>query len=179
MLGDFGDRLEVLNIALPVVLTAFASLIRRHPFPRRLTLGRATTCVLIGGDDLSASNLFQGFDGNDEFNLLISTHIGNSGFVSPTTSVRIEGNGNPLADSANRDRLTIVDGNAGFARALNYDFLDTAGDLDILASTLNAGLFGPEDGGLLPLNIRSMETVRFDSSGPADDEVRITGRSRR
>ena len=176
-LGDPGDRLEVLEVRASRGADSIRVLDTTASISTRIDAREANDAMLISGDNLSANNLFQGFDGNDDFSLLISTHIGSSGFVSPTTSVRIEGNDNPLADSANRDRLTIVDGNSGFARSLNYDFLDTPGDLDILASTLNTGLFGPEDGGLLGLNVRSMETLRFDSTGPADDQVIVTGRS--
>ncbi|MFM8475698.1 MAG: beta strand repeat-containing protein, partial [Planctomycetaceae bacterium] len=176
-LGNPGDRLEVLEVRASRGVDNLRVIDTTASVYTRIDAREGNDTMLINGDNLSANNLFQGFDGNDDFSLLISTHIGNSGVVSPTTSVRIEGNGNPIADSANRDRLTVVDGNAGFSRAVNYDFLNTPGDLDILASTLNAGLFGPEDGGLLGLNVRSMETLRFDSTGPADDRVTVTGRS--
>ncbi|MFM7058814.1 MAG: beta strand repeat-containing protein, partial [Planctomycetota bacterium] len=176
-LGDPGDRLEFLNIRASRGADGIRVLDTTASVATRIDAREGDDAILISGDNLSASNLFQGFDGNDDFNLLISTHIGNSGFVSPTTLVQIEGNGNPATDSANRDRLTIRDSNSGFARSLNYDFLDTPGDLDIAAGALNAGLFGPEDGGLLALNVRSLETLRFDSIGTADDQVTVTGRS--
>jgi hypothetical protein len=176
-LGDVGDRLEVLRIRASQGSDAIRVFDTTASVSTSIDAREGNDNVLINADNLSADNLFQGFDGNDDFSLLITSHIGSTGFVSPTTSVRIEGNGNPLADSANRDRLTVVDGNAAFSRSLNYDILDSPGDLDILASTINAGLFGPEDGGLLPLSVRSMETLRFDSMGAPNDLVTVTGRT--
>ncbi|MEI7699500.1 MAG: reprolysin-like metallopeptidase, partial [Planctomycetia bacterium] len=132
---------------------------------------------VISGDGLSGTSLFRGDADNDEFLLNIISHIGATAVSGPTVSVQIEGNANPLANSANRDRLTINDSNEEFVRNLIYDFLDTQGDLDILAGALNAGLFGPEGAGSLALNVRTMETLRFNSSGTADDIVAITGRS--
>ena len=79
----------------------------------------------------------------------------------------------PPPTAKNRDRLTINDNNAAFARNLNWDYLDTAGDLNILANVANAGLAGPVNP-LMPVNVRSMETVIFNSTGINDVE-RVTG----
>ena len=173
--AETGDRLEFLNVRTS-----------RGADPIRIADTTASVATVIDareGDDrlviladnLSASNTILGFDGNDDFSLAIAVHIGNTGVVSPT-SLAIEGNNNPAADSANRDRLNIIDSNTAFARDLKYDFLDSQGDLDILAGSLNSGLFGPEDGGLTPLSVRTMETLRFDSSG-VNDVVSISGTS--
>ncbi len=130
----------------------------------------------IAGDELSANNVFRGFDGNDQFNLNITTHIGQNAVPGGTiASVEIHGN-DPSPDNANRDRVTINDNNNGFAREVNYDYLDTAADLNIAAQSAGAGLFGPNGGGLLPLQIRTMETVIFNS-GATNDTVRVTGTS--
>ena len=137
------------------------------PLPRLLN---ATFNIL--GDGLSANNTFRGFDGNDQFNLTINFGIGLNAPIAPIASVVIEGN-NPASDSNNRDRLTIQD-NSGFARNLNYNHLDTTGDLDIQENVPLGGLFAVAG---LALNVRTMETVVFNSVGLANDIVRVTGKS--
>jgi hypothetical protein len=130
--------------------------------------------MTINGDALSAANIFHGSAGNDQFILNITAHIGDTGFF-PTTSLEIWGDANaPGPASTNRDRLIVNDNNAGFVRDLNYDYLDTPGDLDILANSVGNGLFGPEGAGSIPVNIRTMETLRFNSTA-ANDLVTVTG----
>ena len=83
----------------------------------------------IAADFLSAANLFQGFDGNDQFFLNIASSIGQSAFT-PITSVQIEGNAGPngaVNDSQNRDRTVINDNNNAFSRDLNWHYLDISG----------------------------------------------------
>ena len=70
---------------------------------------------------------------------------------------------NPAANTNNRDRLTVNDNNAGFVRNLNYDYLDAAGDLDILANAADAGLAGGNNASM-PVNVRTMETLIFNSA---------------
>ncbi|MEY3457521.1 MAG: hypothetical protein RL215_678, partial [Planctomycetota bacterium] len=174
--GDPGDRLEFLNVRTSRGADFIRVVTTTASVATTLDSRQGNDVLSIIADSLSAANTFQGFDGNDDFTLSIATHIGNLGFVSPTT-LRIEGNSNPATDSANRDRLNIIDANSNFARNLTYDYLDGQGDLDILAGSFNDGLFGPEDGGLLPLEVRTMETLRFDSTGTANDLVSVLGTS--
>ena len=131
---------------------------------------------ILSGDGLGGTSLFRGEGGNDNFTLNIVSHIGATAVADPTVSVQIEGNGNPLANSANRDRLIINDQNSGFSRNLIYDYLETQGDLDLLPGVVGGGVFGPESTGLLSLHIRTMETLRYNSVGPANDVVTISGR---
>lgn len=175
LFAELGDRLEYLNVRTSRGDDIIRIADTTASIATNLDAREGNDLLSILADNLSAANSFQGFDGNDDFTLAITTHIGNAGFVSPT-SLLIEGNNNPAANSANRDRLNIIDSNTAFARNLNYDFLDSPGDLNILAGSLNAGLFGPEDGGLTPLILRTMETLRFDSTG-ANDLVTVTGTS--
>ena len=145
-------------------------------------IGNDFNTMTIDGDDLSAANVFHGSAGNDQFILNITAHLGQTAFA-PITALEICGDDTNL-DSNNRDRLIINDNNAAFARDLNWDYLDVAGliptaSIDILASSANNGLFGGNDGRavpdqMVPLNVRSMETVLFNSTG-ADDLVRVTG----
>ena len=105
----------------------------------------------LWGDHLSAGNLFQGFDGNDEFALYIGTDIGSSSLF-PVASLQIEGN-SLGGDSENRDRLSVYD-QSGAARSLTYDYLDSlAGDVDILGFPVNgpAAIQQFEDDGAIPL----------------------------
>jgi hypothetical protein len=134
----------------------------------------------ITGDTLSAANLFRGFDGNDDFDLDITGHIGDAAVAgSATIAVTIEGNANiPAFNSANRDFLTINDNLGGtFARNLVYDYQDTQGDLDIEAGAAGAGLFGPNGGGSVALLVRTMETLRFNGDAANDDTTAVAGTS--
>ena len=88
--------------------------------------------------------------------------------------MQIEGN-TTAGDTNNRDRLTINDNNRGFVRDLNYDYLDTAGDLDILANSAGNGLAGGNNASML-VNVRTMETIVFNSAD-TNDLVRVTGTS--
>ncbi|MFN0016898.1 MAG: dockerin type I domain-containing protein [Pirellulaceae bacterium] len=182
--GGFGagERLEFLNVLAStgndVVNVNATTAVTRTILDTR----EGNDTVTISGDNLSGANFFRGFgapsaaDGNDDFILNIAVHIGDTG-VFPTTSLQIEGNANTAVDSANRDRVTINDNNAGFVRDLTYDYLDTQGDLDILANTAGNGLFGGEGAGLIPVNIRTMETLRFNAAGAANDLVTVSGTS--
>ncbi len=142
-------------------------------------LGSDTTT--INGENLSAANIFHGSTGNDEFILNIPTASGNIGdnALTTITGVTIHGDG-PGNDSENRDRTTIND-NSGLARNLDYDYTDVAGGLDIEPGpgAPNAGLFGTNGGGGLPLELRTMETAVFNDNnvGPDNDTVRTTGTS--
>ncbi len=127
----------------------------------------------IAGDALSANNSFQGGPGNDTFNLNIATHLGSTAAFA-IASLVINGN-DPAANSENRDRLNINDNNGGFARNLNFDHLDTAGDLDILPEVAGAGYSGPINAGLA-VNVRGMETIVTTSTSD-NDTVRVTGTS--
>src|SRR5262249_34473481 len=102
----------------------------------------------INANNLSANNLFQGFDGNDQFNLninVVGSSIGeNAAFA--IASLHIEGNDNlpgMPGDTVNRDRLTVND-NSGVRRALDYLYLNSQGDLNVAANPLFPirGLFG-------------------------------------
>ena len=130
---------------------------------------------LINGDALSGNNVFRGDVGNDSFAVDITSHLGSTAAgYSPIASLRIEGN-DTAADSENRDRLTIDDNLAAFARNLNFDYLDTAGDLDIVAGAAGAGYAGPVNAALA-VNVRGMETI-VTTSASDDDTVRVTGTS--
>ena len=131
--------------------------------------------LTIRGDFLGAENTILGHDGNDDFTMTIVLNVGQAAFA-PITSLSISGNSNPVADSNNRDRLTINDLNAGFARNLNYDYLDSQGDLNLLAGNAGSGLFGANGGGVLSLSVLTMETMIFESND-ANDTVMVTGTS--
>lgn len=132
--------------------------------------------LTIRGDFLSAQNNLLGFDGNDTFTMTITSHIGQSAFAT-VSGVTIQGNNNPVADTNNRDRLTINDNNSAFARDITYDYLDTQGDVNILANAAGSGLFGSNSGGALALNLRTLETLVFNSTG-TNDLVNVLGTSR-
>ena len=125
----------------------------------------------INGDGLQDFNNFQGGLGNDLFTLNIAADLGAAG--GGISSLQIEGN-DPAANSVNRDRLTINDNNAAALRQLNYQYLATPGDLDILPSVAGAGLAGAVNA-TLPLNVRTMETVVFNAAGAANDVDQVTG----
>ncbi|WP_237607275.1 CHRD domain-containing protein [Roseimaritima sediminicola] len=118
----------------------------------------------IDGDGLSGRNTFQGNQGNDSFELNITTELGSAAAsYSPLSNLMIEGNA-PGLDSENRDRLTINDDSAA-ARSFTYDYLGSAGDLDL------------RDGFSIPVGVRTMETLVFNSLGPDNDLVTIEGTS--
>lgn len=118
--------------------------------------------VWLWGDHLSGNNLFQGFDGNDEFVLQINADIG-SASVFPVASVQIEGN-SVGGDSENRDRLSVADW-SGAARTLTYGYLDSlAGDVDI-AGFPNVGA----------VQVRTMETVIYFDNGENNDTITVRG----
>lgn len=125
----------------------------------------------INGDALQDVNNFQGGLGNDLFTLNIAANLGAAG--GGISSLQIEGN-DPAANSANRDRLTINDNNAAAARQLNYQYLATAGDLNIAPLVAGAGLAGAVNPALA-LNVRTMETVVFNAAGAANDVNQVTG----
>src|SRR5262249_43354955 len=136
--------------------------------------------VNIAGNALSANNVFQGFDGNDQFNLNITgggNSIGSSAFV-PITGVTIEGNDQAAGvagDSVDRDRLTITD-TSNIGRALDYVYLTTQGDLNVATNSEfhNSGLFGAN----LPdgvLAVRSMETLISNDNADNNDQIRVFG----
>jgi hypothetical protein len=128
----------------------------------------------IAGDSLSGQTFIQGNLGNDAFTLNIASHLGASAIAGlPLTGLEINGN-DPSADSENRDSLTINDNNAAFSRNLNFDYLDTAGDLDILPGAAGAGYGGAASAAAV--NLRGLETVITTSAG-VNDTVRVTGTS--
>ncbi|WP_146522014.1 dockerin type I domain-containing protein [Stieleria varia] len=132
--------------------------------------GNDNATVTINGDGLSANNVFSGNTGNDNFVLNVTANLGATSFVD-LTSLQINGDA-PAADSSNRDTLTIND-NSGTARDLVFDYLDTAGDLDV-----NPGVGGGLGAGVedIPVNVRTMETVVYNGSGAADN-VSVEGTS--
>jgi hypothetical protein len=93
----------------------------------------------ITGDALSAANDFEGFGGNDTFNLNVTNDLGG-------TNVTING-GPPAGDSVNRDRLNIGYTGAGGARDFGFDYLSqTSGDMNV-------------SGFAIPINVLGMETL--------------------
>ena len=125
---------------------------------------------VINGDGLGDDNLFLGGDGTDQFFLNVAGNIGNLS-TSGINSVRIDGNA--ASDSVNRDQLVVND-NSGTARSLDYLTMNTQGDFNIAPNGAGNGLFG----GNLPagvVQVRSMETYVFNSTGVANDTVRVFG----
>ena len=170
---SFSNRLETLNVRTSTgddfvaVNATTATLASNYDFRE------GADTVNIVGDALSAANSFTGLTGNDTFTVNIQAHLGASAFA-PLTGLVISGN-DPAGDSENRDRLNINDINGGFVRNLNFDHLDTPGDLDILPGAAGAGLAGPVVPSLA-VQVRSMETIVTTSTAD-NDIVRVTGTS--
>ncbi|QDU29976.1 hypothetical protein ETAA8_50940 [Anatilimnocola aggregata] len=128
--------------------------------------------LFIDGDDLSGNNTFQGFDGTDEFQLLVLGNIGTNAIPGgPITGLTIEGQA--ASDSINRDRVQIFDF-SGTARGLNYLYLNTQGDINVAAGAPNLGLFGTNlaNG---EVRVRTTETLIFNDAGENNDIVRVFG----
>src|SRR6185295_1998363 len=124
----------------------------------------------ISGDGLSDDNIFRGGNDNDNFVMTIASSIGAT--TGDITGLTIEGNS--PSTTVNRDRLIIND-NSGLARSLDYVYQNSlTGDVNIQTNVVNNGLFGAN----LPagsVNVRTMETLIFNSAGAANDAVRVFG----
>lgn len=182
----YNNRLEFLNVRASqgddVIFVGATSATNTTTLDTR----EGNDTVTILGNNLSANNLFQGNEGNDDFILNI-VGFGNSigqtparGFIGSMpalfaiASLQIEGN-DPAADSANRDRLTVNDSST-IGRALDYFYMNTQGDLNIATNPLFpiSGLFGAN----IPngvVTVRSMETYIFNDIGDNNDLVRVFG----
>jgi len=167
----FNNRMEFVNVLSGSGNDTIAVNATTATNTTTLNTRQGNDSVTIAGDNLGASNLISGFDGTDTFNLNITTHLGATAFAA-ITGLNINGN-DPAATSESRDRLNINDNNAAFARNLNFDHLDTAGDLDILPGAAGAGYAGPVN---LTVNVRGMETIVTTSTSD-NDTVRVTGTS--
>lgn len=141
--------------------------------------------INILGQNLSANNIIRGdaatgvpvTPGNDEITLFING-VGNSigsNAVYAITDLTIEGSSNTggTANSANRDRLTVID-NSTLPRTLDYLYMTSQGDLNIDATFGGSGLFGGNDP-FEDLNVRTMETLRFFDAGESNDAVTVYG----
>ncbi len=126
--------------------------------------------ITVNGDGLSAANTFSGGDDADAFVLDITTNLGDASFVD-LTSLEFAGN-DPAATTAERDTLAINDA-SGAARDLIFDYLDTAGDLDINPGVGGGLGAGAED---IPVMVRTMESVIYAGTG-TDDTIAIDGTS--
>ncbi|MBY0514255.1 MAG: hypothetical protein K2P78_10135, partial [Gemmataceae bacterium] len=134
--------------------------------------------VFVQGDNLSANNVFQGFDGNDDTRMDVGVNVGanpgngNGGFA--IQSVLFDGQNNlagTAGTTANRDRLTINDFN-NTVRDLNFQYLASQGGVDILGG--GNGLMG--GAGTDAVNVRAMETLVFnDVFGFNNDNTTLTG----
>ena len=122
--------------------------------------GNDSSTVYINGDRLSGDNTFLGNAGADRFVLNVSSDLGASA-VLPLSSVRIEGN-NPDGNSSVRDVLEIVD-TGGLARNIDFAY-QTGGGVVI-------------SGFAVPIDVQSMETVKYVGDLAADDAISITGTS--
>ena len=130
--------------------------------------GNDAATMTINGDGLSANNLFLGNTGTDRFVLNVSVDLGNSA-VFPLTSLEIRGD--MPSTSSTRDSLEIYD-NSAKGRDLIFDYLDTAGAVDIRPGTPNLGLGGAVAN--IPVNVRTMETLAYQGTG-IGDAVEIQG----
>ncbi|MGD0900739.1 MAG: hypothetical protein ABR915_23145, partial [Thermoguttaceae bacterium] len=115
----------------------------------------------IKGDNLSASNSFYGFGGDDRFFLNIATNPGSgAGVTAALASLLIDGGlgvGGAPNTSANRDQL-IVNDNSGTARTLNFQYADptkSAGNLDLQGFPIL-----PAPG----IQVLNMETLNFNAA---------------
>jgi len=122
----------------------------------------------IDGDRLGGNNDFRGNDGADQFNLTITTNIGALN-PDPIAGLTLQGN-EATGGAALRDRVTITD-NASSSRTLNYQYLSTAGDINIQRVASGTGLFGASN---LALQVRSTETLIYNAASN-NDIVSVTG----
>ncbi|MES2791685.1 MAG: FG-GAP-like repeat-containing protein [Planctomycetota bacterium] len=116
----------------------------------------------ILGDGLGGNNDFQGDGGNDEFNLNITVNI-NAANAFGINSLTIQGEANPVADSANRDRATI--NNAGAVNTLTFDW-SQGGDF-------NLGVTGFT----IPISITTTETVQYNDTAGNDTAVTLVSQT--
>ena len=81
-----------------------------------------TATSLSKGITSAPANTFNGFDGNDEFQIAVTTNIGSNSVAGANVVARGQWRTNPVVtSSANRDRLRIDD-NSGTTRTINYTF---------------------------------------------------------
>ncbi|MGB9690349.1 Ig-like domain-containing protein, partial [Thermogutta sp.] len=120
--------------------------------------GNDSSTLIINGDNLGGNNVFLGNTGTDRFILNVSSDLGSSAVV-PLTGLRIEGN-DPAGNSSLRDVLEIVDV-GGLARNIDFAY-QTGGGLLV-------------SGFAVPIDVRTMETVRYVGDAWADDAVSVTG----
>lgn len=141
----------------------------------------------IQGDRIQpgATNTFNGFDGNDVFNIYLS--MDSIVPTDPNTTLQING-GDVAGDTDNRDVVTLEVG----------EFMDTdngvAGNPPIVLTNPDAGAArnvginydgsgvpGTDSGDInvtglgTTIDINTVETFFYDGSGPNNDIVRVTG----
>ncbi len=140
--------------------------------------GDGNDVITIAGSNLLAANTFLGDTFNDahvtdtlgNFTTALATAPGNDEFILnvaadiTATSLLIGGDGNApagVADSANRDRLTV--NNAGAVTALSFDW-SAGGDFetDIL-------------GFAIPVNIDTTETIQYNDTNGNDTVATLIG----
>ncbi len=133
-------------------------------------IGDDANTTTINGDGLSADNIFHGSAGFDRTVLNVTANLGATSFVD-LTGLIIHGD-DPANDTNQRDSVEIND-NSGAARDLVFDYIDTAGGVDINPGGGGGLGAGVED---IPVEIRTMETLIYNGSG-AGDTVEVEGTS--